>query len=66
MRGWTIRENGKKYRVGFWKFVAYHALKRVECLEDRIKRLENKLDEVLNQKTKQSNGCTNSSSDKTK
>lgn len=66
MKGWTIKANGKKYRVGFWKFIAYHALERVERLENRIRSLENKLDEVLNQKSDNSDHGTDCRSAETK
>lgn len=63
---WKIIANGKKHRVGFWKFIAYHALYRVEKLENRIRSLENKLDKAFNQKSDNSNDGADSRSDETK
>lgn len=63
---WTINSNGKIHRVGFWKFIAYHSLQRVERLEKKIERLESKLDEALNQKSDNSDSGSDSRSNETK
>lgn len=34
---------GKKYKLSYFKYIAYHSLKRIERLEKKIARLENEL-----------------------
>ena len=34
---------GKKYRLSYYKYIAYHSLKRIERLEKKIAQLENEL-----------------------
>lgn len=34
---------GKKYKLSYFKYIAYHSLKRIERLEKKIAQLENEL-----------------------
>lgn len=34
---------GKKYKLSYYKYIAYHSLKRIERLEKKIAQLENEL-----------------------
>lgn len=38
---------GKKYKLSYFKYIAYHSLKRIERLEKKIARLENELKKVF-------------------
>jgi len=54
---------GKKYKLSYFKYIAYHSLKRIERLEKKITRLENELNKGFQDNTQESSTTTNGRSD---
>lgn len=54
---------GKKYKLSYYKYIAYHSLKRIERLEKKIDRLEKELKKGFQYNSQESSSTTNSCSD---